>query len=40
MKPGSATIQSAITAAYEIGLLAICGIKKKLVTGYKKYVYI
>ena len=40
MKPGSATFQSVIMAAYEIGLLAICGIKKQLVTGYEKYVYI
>jgi len=39
-KPGSATFQSVIMAAYEIGLLAICGIKKQLVTGYEKYVYI
>jgi len=39
-KPGKATFQSVIMAAYEIGLLAICGIKKQLVTGYKKYVYI
>ena len=38
-KPGSATFQSVIMAAYEIGLLAICGIKK-LVTGYEKYVYV
>ena len=27
-KPGSATFQSVIMAAYEIGLLAICGLKK------------
>jgi len=40
MKPGSATFQSVIMAAYEIGLSAICGIKKQLVTGYEKYVYI
>jgi len=40
MKPGSATFQSVNMAAYEIGLLAICGIKKKLVTGYDKYVYV
>jgi hypothetical protein len=40
MKPGSATFQSVNMAAYEIGLLAICGIKKQLLTGYKKYVYI
>jgi len=26
MKPGSATFQSVIMAAYETGLLAICGI--------------
>jgi len=39
-KPGSATFQSVVMAAYEIGLLAICGIKKQLVTGYEKYVYI
>jgi len=39
-KHGSATCQSVIMAAYEIGLLAICGIKKQLVTGYEKYVYI
>ena len=31
-KPGSTTFQSDIMAAYEIGLLAICGIKKQLVT--------
>jgi hypothetical protein len=29
MKPGSATFQSVILAAYEIGLFAICGIKKQ-----------
>jgi len=40
MKPGSATLQSVVMAAYEIGLLAICGIKKQLVTGYEKDVYI
>jgi len=40
VKPGSAAIQSVIMASYEIGLLAICGIKKQLVTGYEKYVYI
>jgi hypothetical protein len=40
MKPGSAAFQSVIMAAYEIGLLAICGIKKQLVTGYEKYVHI
>ena len=40
MKPGSAAFQSVIMAAYEIGLLAICGIKKQLVTGYEKYVYV
>jgi len=28
MKPESATFQSVIMAAYEIGLFAICGIKK------------
>jgi hypothetical protein len=39
-KPGSATFQSVIMAAYEIGLLAICGVKKQLVTGYEKYVYV
>ena len=39
MKPGSATFQSVIMAAYEIGLLAICGIKKQLVTGFEN-VYI
>ena len=38
-KSGSATFQSAIMAAYEIGLLAICGIKKQLVTGFEN-VYI
>jgi hypothetical protein len=40
MKPGSATFQSVIMAVYKIGLLAICVIKKQLVTGYEKYVYI
>jgi hypothetical protein len=40
MKPGSATFQSVTMAAYEIRLLTICGIKKQLVTGYEKYVYI
>ena len=40
MKTGGATFQSVIMAAYEIGLLAICGIKKQLFTGYEKYVYI
>jgi len=40
MKPESATFQSVVMAAYEIGLLAICGIKKQLVTGYEKYMYI
>jgi len=35
MKPGSATFQSVIMAAYGIGLLAICGIKKQLVTGFE-----
>jgi hypothetical protein len=40
MKPGSATFQSVIMAAYEIGSLAICGTKKQLVIGYEKYVYI
>jgi len=40
MKPGIATFQSVIMAAYEMGLLAICGIKKQLVTGYEKDVYI
>jgi hypothetical protein len=39
MRPGSATFQSVIMASYEIGLLAICGIKKQLVTRYEKYVY-
>jgi hypothetical protein len=40
MKPGSATFQSVNMAAYEIGFLAICGIKKQLVIGYEKHVYI
>ena len=33
MKPGSGTFQRVIMAAYEIGLLAICGIKKQRDTG-------
>jgi len=39
-KPGSAKFQSVIMAGHEVGLLAICGIKKQLVTGYENYVYI
>jgi hypothetical protein len=40
MRTGIATCQSINMAAYEIGLLAICGIKKQLVTGYEKNVYV
>jgi hypothetical protein len=39
-KHGSATFQGVTMAAYGNGLLAICGIKKQLVTGYEKYLYI
>jgi hypothetical protein len=38
MKPGSATCQSVIMAAYEIEKFTIYSTKKKFVAGYKKNV--